>query len=244
MHRMRRFSVLLGVVATVGLSSTLAAPASASLLKPGAGRAYPDIAADINGSVTYTYNAATETGVFQVYNTPYLMAGGPLSSQEYLVQANADTGIRSQSISLMLDKNGQLIASAQNNYELYGTVVAEGHTYSGLLLRGVPTAFGSLDLSGVGVSGVDIFDVEVDITGGALASYFGGSAYMRITPELYSTFNGKFDESFSAAKATTNTRTYSAPLPFPIPEPSTFALLAVGIGGFALRARRHLSRRA
>ncbi len=244
MHRMHRFPALFGLLATLGLLAATAAPASASLLRPGAGRAYPDIAADINGKVTYTYDAASQTGVFHVTNTPYLLAAGTTSAYEYLVATNPETNSRSQEIQVMLDKTGQLIPSTQNLYELYGSIVADGQTYSGLLLKGIPTAFGSQDLGPVGVNGADMFDVELDVTGGALASYFGDSAYMRISPELASSFQGKFDEDFSAGKATSNTRTYRAPLPFPIPEPSTLALLALGLGGTALGHARRRTRRS
>lgn len=239
MPRMRHRLAVLGLL---GVLAGTAAPASASLLRPGAGRAYPDIAADINGKVTYTYDPATQTGVFHVTNTPYLIAGGNTSAQEYLVAPNTDTGIRSQEIKLVLDRDGQLVPDARNLYELYGTIVANGQTYSGLLLKGVPTSFGAQDLGAVGVSGADLFDVSLDITGGALSSYFGTEAYMRISPELASTFQGKFDEDFSAAKATSNTRSYNAPLPFPIPEPSALALIVLGLGGTALGHRRRRAR--
>ncbi|GIW89142.1 MAG: hypothetical protein KatS3mg108_3466 [Isosphaeraceae bacterium] len=238
MDRMQPRIVGFGLMAVLGVLGLTATPASASLLRPGAGRAYPDIAGDINGKVTYSYDPATQTGIFHVTNTPYLVAGGSSSSLEYLVAPNADTGIRSQEIKLLLDRNGQLLASDQNLYELYGTIVANGYTYSGLLLKGVPTAFGAQDLGGVGVTGADLFDVTVDITGGALADHFGSEAYIRIAPELASTFQGRFDEDFSAAKATSNTRTYNAPIPFPIPEPSALALIALGLSGTALSHHR------
>jgi hypothetical protein len=242
MHRMRRFSVLFGFAVLTTLCSTRPAEAS-SLLKPDAGRAYPDIAADINGKVNYTYDPATQTGVFHVNNTPYLLAAGPTSASEYLVQANSDTGVRSQELSIALDKDGNLLPSASNMYELWGTIVAGDQTFSGLLLKGTPTAFGAQDLGAVGVEGADIFDVELDVTGGALAEFFGKDAYLRLTPELQSTFRGKFDENFSAAKATSNTRGYHAPKPFPVPEPTVLATLLIGAGGLALRNRRRLARR-
>ncbi len=234
MHRMRHFLAVTGfVLTTFGLATPRA---SASLLRPDAARSFPDIAADINGTVDYTYNPDTQTGVFHVKNTPYLIAGNP-DTQGDLISANSDTGIRSQEIRVVLDKNGQILSDPSNNYELYGTITANGQTFSGLLLKGTPTAFGSQDLGPVGVQGSDLFDVNIDVTGGALAQYFGKDAYMRIAPELLSTFQGKFDENFSAVKAVSNTRSYSSPLPFPIPEPTAFAILAVGAVGLLFRRR-------
>lgn len=239
MHRMRRLVALVGL-ALVG-SPLLAGSASAALIKPDAGRAYPDIAADINGVVNYTYNGSTGTGNFHVTNTPYLIAGGPTSSQEFGIVPNSSDGIRQQIINVTLDKNGNLLGGSQNTYNLYGTIVADGQTFSGLLLSGTPTAFGSQDLDSVGVVGSDVFDLNVKITGGALASYFGSEAYIRLTPELQSTFTGKFDQNFSASKATSNTRSYNSPQPFPVPEPAAVFLLIAGGIGLVHRHRRRVS---
>jgi hypothetical protein len=239
MHRMRRYIVPIGLAVC---SFVFTAPATASLLKPDAGRSYPDIAADINGKVTYTYDPNSQTGVFLVTNTPYLIAGGSTSSQEYSVNPDSVTGIRQQSLSVTLNSSGQFVSSATNNYELWGTIVADGTTYSGLLLKGAPTAFGAQDLGAAGVQGSDIFDVSLKISGGALASFFGSDAYMRITPELLSTFQGKFDENFSAQKATSNTRTYNPPHPFPVPEPASMLVMLVGVGGLVIHHRRRARR--
>lgn len=241
MHRMRRFVALAGLALTA--LPLWADSASAALIKPSAGRAYPDIAADINGVVQYTYSPATETGNFHVNNTPYLIAGGPTSAQEYGVMPN-ENGIRQQVINLTLDKDGNLLTGMPNTYSLYGTIEAEGEVFTGLLLTGTPKSFGFQDLGSLGITGADIFDLEMDITGGSLAEYFGTQAYVRITPELESTFTGRFDESFTAAKATSNTRSYNSPQPFPVPEPTALVLLIVGgIGGAWHQRRRLLAER-
>ncbi len=238
MHRMRHFLVMTGFVLSI-LSFPVAA--SAALIRPDAGRSYPDIAADINGQVEYTYDPSSQTGQFYVRNTPYLLAVGSSGRQELTVQRDSDTGVRRQELLMTLDQNGNLVTGASNNmYALYGTVVTNGQTYSGLLLKGTPTAFGSQDLGPVGIQGSDVFDVNIDISGGALAPFFGKDVYMRITPELQSTFQGRFDESFTAQKATSNTRAYNAPIPFPIPEPTALMLLVAGTGGLIYRNRRRL----
>ncbi len=238
MHRMRLLTALIGLALA---ALPLARPASAGLIRPGAERAYPDIAGDINGSVTYTYDSANQTGLFQMTNTPYLIAGGPTPGDEFAVSANPD-GIRRQVLSLVTNGSGQLVAGdAGNTYELWGQITTGGATYSGQLLTGTPTAFGSQDLGAAGIQGSDVFDVDIQVTGGQLAGFFGPSAYMRITPELQSTFEGSFTSNFSGVKATTNTRSYVSPQPFPIPEPSTLLVLAAG--GFGLLAVRRLRRR-
>jgi len=241
MHRMR-FAVLSGVVlAALGAGGS---QASAALIRNPATRSFPDISANINGVVNYTYNASAGTGTFSVTNTPYLIAGGPTADQEFAVVPNTSDGVRKQLLTVSLDKSGNLVPGAGNIYELFGTVTAGGKTFSGLLLQGTPTAFGSLDL-GAAAQGMSVFDTEIKVTGGALAPFFGTEAYLRITPELESTFAGKFDQNFSALKATSNTRAYSSPQPFPVPEPTTLLVVLLGGAGLVVHHhRRRLARRA
>lgn len=235
MHRMRRFVILAGAV-FVGHALAITS-ASAALLKPDAKRTYPDVAADINGVISYTYSSATNSGNFHLTNTPYLIASGPTSAEEFAI--TADSGIRRQTLNVTLDTTGNVVGGPTNVYELYGAVNVNGQIFSGTLLTGTPTKFGSQDLSAVGVEDSDLFDLEIQVTGGALADYFGETAYMRITPELASTFKGRFDEDFGASKATSNTRRNGPAQPFPIPEPAT--VLIVLAGGFGL-VHRHRAR--
>jgi hypothetical protein len=236
MHRMR------GLVAKVGLTLAcaivLGTQAPAELIRPKAGRAYPDIAADINGVQTYTYDPSTQTGTFQVTNTPYLLAQGPANSGDSQIQPN-DDGTRRQVVSLILDRNGRLIDDPANSYALYGTVVLGGQTFRGLLLQGKPTAFGAVapDSSSatVGTPGKDVFDLNMKITGGALADRFGPDLYMRIVPKA-DTFDGQFTRDFSGSAAKSNTRGYHAPSV--VPEPSTFLILLACGGGFAIWRHR------
>jgi hypothetical protein len=234
MHRMR------GLVAQAALilacATALGIQAHAELIRPKAVRAYPDIAADINGVQTYTYNPATQTGTFQVTNTPYLLAQGPSNAGESQIQPN-DDGTRQQVVSLRLDRNGRLIDDPANSYALYGTVVLGGQTFSGLLLEGKPTAFGAVapGAATVGTPGTDVFDLSMKITGGALADRFGKDLYMRIIPKA-NTFDGQFTRDFSGSAAKSNTRGYHAPSVVPEPTPLVF-LLACG-AGLALWRRR------
>lgn len=251
MHRMHHFAALLGLIS--GSLLLDAVPASAALLRPGAKRAYPDIAADINGKVTFDHDPDTNTGVLEVTNTPYLIAGGSTAASEFAVTANPD-GVRHQLLRIKLDGAGNLIDDPMNTYELRGSITANGQTFSDVLLRGKPTAFGSLDLgfvlgelgsaSALDTLGVDIFDANIAIEGGSLSKFFGTSAYMRITPELESTFAGSFTEDFTAQKATSNTRGYDSPNDFPIPEPTTVMVLLAGGAGLLYRQHRRARRAA
>jgi hypothetical protein len=234
MHRMR------GLVAKAGLTLAcaiaFATTAPAELIRPKQGRAYPDIAADINGVQTYTYNPATETGTFEVTNTPYLLTLGPSTAGESQIQPN-DDGTRRQVVSLMLDRDGRLIDHPENTYALYGTVVVEGQTFSGLLLKGKPTAFGAriTDAEAVGNPDKDVFDLNMKITGGALADRFGPDLYMRIIPKA-DTFDGQFTRDFSGSAAQSNTRGYQPPST--VPEPSSFYLLLICGAGLVFWRRR------
>ncbi len=251
MHRMRHTVLALGL-ALLGVVA-LGPRASADLIDPNPAQTYPDLfGGNVNGKVTYKYDPATQTGNFTSVNLPFYIAtgqdpkdGGP---EELSVVPNAD-GVRRQVINLTLDKNGQLVTSATNSYELYGTVVlpavtdksgavtTPAMTVSGLLLKATPTAFGSMSIPG---SGLSTFDMKMNITGGSLADYFGKNAYVEITPKIGSTFTGSFTQDFEGSKVTSNTRgNFISPPPLPVPEPGTVVLfLAGGVGYFARRRLR------
>src|SRR3954468_13997675 len=245
MHRMRGRVAKAGL--TLGCAIALGIQAQAELIRPKAVRAYPDIAADINGIQTYIYNPDTQTGTFQVTNTPFLLAHGPSDAGESQIHPN-DDGTRQQVVSLRLDRNGRLIDDPTNNYALYGTVVLGGRTFSGLLLQGKPTAFGAVAPGSETVAqpGRDVFDLNMKITGGALADRFGEDLYMRIVPKA-DDFDGQFTRDFSGVAAKSNTRGYHAPSAVPEPTPLVFLLVCgAGLALWRQRARivRGVRRRA
>jgi hypothetical protein len=238
------------VFTKVGLAAFLVVPvASASvwltpevhgaLIRPDAAQSFPDLAGDIVGTQSYTYNSSTNTGVFQVQSAPSLLALGPQTSSEYYVYDLANQA-RSQSLQVTLDSNGQLVNSATNSYSLYGSVTVNGQNYNGLLLQGTPTAFGFAPPNPAAPT-MGVYDVNIALTGGLLEQMYGGSAYMRIISETNSTFSGSFTENFSGLKTMTNVRSYNPPAPAPIPEPSTFAVL-LACGGAGLLYRRRIAR--
>ena len=65
-----------------------------------------------------------------------------------------------------------------------------------------------------------MFDLNMKITEGKLKEAFGSEAYLRITPQAGSTFDGRFTIDFSSDKPLTNLRPSRSGLPAAVPEPS------------------------
>jgi len=237
MPRMHRFAIALIV-------SALNQSASADLLRPKDTQEYPELTAFANGYQNYSYDPNAKVGVFQLSNVPFLLTQG-INTDGSFNQSNvtkSDDGIQSQKVTAVLDSNGHLVDSPLNTFQVYGKVVLDGQTYSGLLLQGTPTAFGSQTLK-PSVDGEDLFDLKLQITGGSMADLYGKNAYMRVTAEANSTFNGVFTTAFSSEKVLTNVHTLSSLLPQPAPEPATlYVLLAAGAGLF-YRGRRRIAAR-
>src|SRR5262249_2969206 len=91
----------------------------------------------------------------------------------------------------------------------------------------------------------EVFDLDMQITGGELAGAFGREAYLRIVPQSKSTFNGQFTSDFSSERPLTNLRAARRALPTAVPEPTALVtLLTFGAGVLACRVRRHVTRTA
>ena len=240
MQRMHRFGMNAALVALI--SAGFATSASAALLRPNDVRDYPDVTAFANGYQTYTYNASTRTGVFQLSNVPYLLTSGTAPGGHFTESNMTSTSdnIRSQTITAVLDASGNLVSSPLNSFQVYGTVVVGDKTYTGLLLSGTPTAFGSQTLKPM-VNNEDLFDLSLKITGGSLSSLYGPDAYIRVTSEANSTFNGIFTAAFASEKILTNTHRISSPLPSPSPEPTTLVVLLACGAGLLYRGRRRIA---
>jgi hypothetical protein len=225
-------------LALIAFALLIASPARGDLLHPpSGGSSYPDIEGAMNGSQSYTFNSATQTGVFQYSDTPFALLLGPKSSDEYDIQPNSN-GTRAQTLSLVLNQNGQVVNSPTNTYSLYGTVVVGGQTFNGLLLQATPTAFGSQSGSAT------TFDMNMTVTGGALAQAFGPDLYLQLHPSLNSTFDGSFNHNFTTAVVCSSVVGPNSPNPSPVPEPATIVvLIACGAGFFANRRFRRTSLR-
>jgi len=243
MQRMRSVIVKLGTVMIFLIVTGVCWPARGDLIRPKTARTYPDIAGDIVGSQTYTFDPASKTGTFQVTNSPQLIALGPTGSDMSSVTPDQD-GTLSQTLQLTLNQNGQIVANPDNRFQLYGSVVIGNQVYRGLLLEGSPTAFGVQSETRKSLNGADVFDLNVKITGGQLAQAFGPEAYFRVIPQSNSTFQGSFASSFSGEKPLTNLRALQGHLPSPIPEPSPLVvLLTAGAGVLVCRLRQRFRSR-
>jgi hypothetical protein len=227
-------SVLVGLFAGFFAVPSLT---QADLIRPDATQSFPDLAGDIVGTQSYTYDPASQTGIFQVNNAPTLLATSPsLASEAYVYDLG--TGPRSQSLQLKLDAGGNLVSDPGNSYSVYGSVTVSGQTYTGLLLQGTPTQFGFLPYNPKS-PGSSAYDLNMTVTGGLLKQLYGADAYMRIMTETNSTFSGSFAQSFSGSKAITNVRSYNSQPATPVPEPSTFlVLLACSAVGLLFRKGR------
>jgi hypothetical protein len=247
MQRTRSIIGKIGLLPAVLLLLGMGWPARGDLIRPKTPRSYPDIAGDLVGTQTYTFDPTSKTGTFQVNNSPQFIALGPTGGDLVNMSPNQD-GTLSETLQLTLDQNGKLIPGTNNRFQLYGTVVIGNQTFQGLLLEGTPTAFGAQVQSGSALKPGDVFDLNMKITGGQLASAFGPEAYFRVIPQSNSTFQGSFATSFSGDKPLTNLRAIQGHLPAPIPEPSPIVILLTAGSGVLLRrfwnrtkARRRLS---
>jgi len=242
MQRMHRFAFKAGSLAL--LIALVAPSASANLLRPKDTREFPDITAFANGYQSYSYDPSTQTGIFQLANTPFLLTSGKTAGGGFVESDVTPTfdGVRTQSVTAVLDSAGHLVDSPLNTFQIYGKVVVDGQTYTGLLLQGTPTGFGSQTLKPT-VAGEDIFDLNLKVTGGSMADLYGKNAYMRVTAEANSSFAGVFTTAFASEKVLTNTHTVAHVLPPSAPEPAAlYVLLACGAGLF-YRGRRRIAGR-
>jgi hypothetical protein len=244
MQRMRCVIAKGGFLPPLFLLGSLGLPARADLIRTNPGRAFPDIAGDIVGNQTYTFDPITQTGTFALVNAPHLISLGPSVTDLVPMRPDQD-GTLVQSLRMKLDRQGRLVDSPANRFEIHGTVVIGDRTYQGLLLAGRPTAFGAGAPDATAVKDPDVFDLNMEITGGKLAEAFGPEAYLRIMPQANSTFNGEFTSDFSGEKPLTNLRAMNRRLPTAVPEPTTLiTLLTCGAGLLACRMRRYFHRTA
>jgi hypothetical protein len=233
-----------GLVFFVAALAQLYAPARADLIRSNPARTFPDIAGDIVGTQTYRYDPSTQTGMFHVENAPHLIALGP-SARDMITMLPDRDGTLRQSLQMKLDRHGRLVDSPHNKFQIRGTVVIGERTFQGLLLEGRPTKFGALaqDSRSLRNYGLEVFDLNMTITGGELAGAFGPEAYLRIVPQSKSTFHGEFTADFSSEKPLTNLRAARKRLPASVPEPTALTTLATCAAIYVVRRLRRQPKR-
>ena len=245
MQRMCSKSVKIGFVLLFAVIGEMSSRARGDLIRSTPSRSFPDIAGDIVGTQTYTYDPVTQTGTFHVVNAPHLIALGP-SAKDMVQMLPDQDGTLSQSLRMKLDRHGRLVKSPTNTFEIRGTVVIGDRTYQGLLLRGTPTEFGAAkpDRTPAGSKKGEVFDLNMEITEGELKDAFGTAAYLRITPQAGSTYRGRFTTDFSSDKPLTNLRASRTGLPAAVPEPpALFTFLTLGAGVLVYHLRRRFATR-
>jgi hypothetical protein len=246
MQRMCSLTARIGLLVFIAAVVSGGSPACGDLIRSSPARTFPDIAGDIAGAQTYTYNPATQIGTFEFVNAPHLISLGP-SVQDMFHMLPDQDGTLSQSLQMKLDRNGRLVDSPENRFQIKGSVLIGDRVYHGLLLEGRPTAFGAdvQETKAAKNKSPEVFDLNIRITRGELAKKFGPEAYLRIVPQTGSTFNGQFTADFSSARPLTNLRANRGKLPASVPEPTAIVtLLTFGAAAVAYRVRRHWKRPA
>jgi hypothetical protein len=234
--------LLLGGLAMLFAWQAGHAPASAALIRPavplGTGPGQfgpPALSGGDQGALAYAYDPSSGTGLLTFNTRPNLLSTGPLRADQFGISPDLfDT--QRLFLSIRLDKNGQIVAGPDNQFEVRGKVESGGVVRDGVLLHGRLTGFGSQDLDPLGVLDTDYFDAHLDIDGGALASQFTDGSYLRLLTTTGSTFAGAFDASFGG-QAPKALLLGPASQVVPIPEPTTLAFAAAGLAWLALRRR-------
>jgi hypothetical protein len=242
MQRMRMAVSPFGLACLlVSLAVLWHSQARGDLIRSNPARSFPGIAGDIVGLQTYRYDPDTQTGTFEVQNAPHLVTLGRSAKDMFRMLPELD-GTLTQSLQMKLDRYGRLVQSPVNRYEIRGKVVIGDRTYEGLLLEATPTAFGAGVKRDPDESKSEVFDLDMTITGGELAEAFGTEAYLRITPQSGSTFNGEFTADFSSEKPMTSLQAKRTGLPATVPEPTVLlTLLTCGAGLLLYRLRRRFA---
>ena len=182
--------------------------ARGDLIRSSPSRSFPDIAGDIVGAQTYTYDPVTQTGMFQVVNAPHLISLGP-SAKDMVQMLPEQDGTLTQSLQMKLDRNGRLVNSPDNKFEIRGTVVIGDQTYQGLLLEGNADRVrggGSRRLAGQEQEPRSVRPEHEDHRRASCKRRSAARPTCGSRPRPGSTFNGQFTADFSSEKPLTNLR--------------------------------------
>ena len=120
MQRMCSLSARVGLVLFLVVAGRRLVAGARRLDPLSARRSFPDIAGDIVGTQTYTYDPVTQTGTFEVVNAPHLISLGP-SVKDMVHMLPDQDGTLSQSLKMKLDRNGRLVKSPTTRSRSAGT---------------------------------------------------------------------------------------------------------------------------
>ena len=147
---------------------------------------------------------------------------------------------------MKLNRHGRLIDSPNNKFEIRGTVIIGGKTYEGLLLEGKPTAFGADVKAPSSAKNLEMFDLNMRITGGELAQAFGNQRVFADQTTGQEHIRRSIHDGFFQREAVDQPAdTSRKPLPASISEPTPLiTFLTCGAGLLAYRLRRYLGRKS
>jgi hypothetical protein len=204
------------LITLVSLLSIFLMPVGSKATLIGVNLTLPDIYSNSTG--TYNYDSATD--LFTCTATALTITFDGTTS--------IPITIGSYSLQFHVDNSGNFSGGVTGyDLEIWGFFTYNGRIYSGLLLAGEVTNFGWQDVPGP----YALFDFTFHVTGGELASYFGGVGGDFFSSEK-SNFTGDWDVSHNGTKVKHDTA--------PVPEPTTILLFGLGIAGIAIFGRKKL----
>ena len=200
MNLTKGWSIL--TISTIAMFATVM-PSAASLL--GANPTFPKVTYQNTSTSALIYNSTSQ--LLTINSSPTAIQFSSAESPRLI------TGVKSLQIKAVVDNTGALVGGVTgDDFILSGTVTrivgSVTNVYSGVLLTGEVTAFGSLE-SGA----TDQYDLRFTPTGGALLAFFScGQISVQVTSEI-STFTGSFAANFNGrAKGTVGSEDITPPM--------------------------------
>ena len=191
---------------------------------------FPQISYVNQEATAVTYDPAAQTLQFVVTAAPFNFQFSPSDSGILMTGDN-----QSLVISISVDNNGVLTSGTHGfslSGEMTGVVNGTPVSYSGVLLIGDVKAFGSGHFPSS-----DYFDLLVNVTGGAMQSYFSCSDLAILFHSEYSTFTGSFATAFQGSVKGQLGPNDTVPPVITCPPDSSVRLTASiqnGVNGFVL----------
>ena len=158
---------------------------------------FPLIKFDTTGTFTYSGppSVSPTPNVFDMNATPLTFQSNATTAPIF-INPVPGTGARSVSIDILVNSSGNLIGGngTPNDFDLFGSVVVNGTTYSGELLTGHVLQFGWQYNSGTSTSQ---FDFRFQTTGGQLTT--GTTPPFPLTSDIGVTMASEHTNSFTGS---------------------------------------------